>query len=45
KVAADFRRLLSSGGTRHPMELFVEFRGREPKPEALLKRAGLLVAE
>ncbi len=42
-TAARFRKLLSSGGTEHPMNLFVEFKGREPKPDALLKRAGLLV--
>lgn len=34
--------ILSKGGTEHPMTLYKRFRGREPKPEALLKRAGLL---
>jgi Zn-dependent oligopeptidase len=33
--------ILSKGGTEHPMELYKRFRGQEPKPEALLKRAGL----
>lgn len=33
--------ILSKGGTKHPMELYKRFRGQEPKPEALLKRAGL----
>ncbi len=33
--------ILSKGGTQHPMILYKQFRGREPKPEALLKRAGL----
>jgi Zn-dependent oligopeptidase len=33
--------VLSKGGTEHPMELYKKFRGAEPKPEALLKRAGL----
>ena len=33
--------VLSKGGTEHPMELYKRFRGQEPKPEALLKRAGL----
>jgi peptidyl-dipeptidase Dcp len=33
--------VLSKGGTRHPMELYKAFRGKEPDPEALLKRAGL----
>lgn len=34
--------ILSKGGTALPMELYKKFRGQEPKPEALLKRAGLL---
>ena len=34
--------VLSKGGTEHPMLLYKRFRGKEPKPEALLKRAGLL---
>lgn len=34
--------VLSQGGTELPMELYKKFRGQEPKPEALLKRAGLL---
>ncbi|UCS91618.1 M3 family metallopeptidase [Echinicola marina] len=34
--------VLSSGGKVHPSILYKRFRGREPKPEALLKRAGLL---
>jgi len=34
--------ILSKGGTEHPMELYKRFRGREPKADALLKRAGLI---
>lgn len=34
--------VLSQGGTQDPMELYIKFRGQEPDPEALLKRAGLL---
>lgn len=34
--------ILSRGGTEHPMVLYKRFRGSEPKPDALLKRAGLL---
>ncbi|WP_372919052.1 M3 family metallopeptidase [Salegentibacter sp.] len=34
--------ILSRGGTEHPMTLYKRFRGKEPSPEALLKRAGLL---
>lgn len=35
--------VLEQGGSRDPMELFVEFRGREPEVDALLLDAGLLV--
>ncbi|MFK7832970.1 MAG: M3 family metallopeptidase [Winogradskyella sp.] len=34
--------VLSQGGTENPMTLYKRFRGQEPKPEALLRRAGLL---
>jgi peptidyl-dipeptidase Dcp len=34
--------VLSQGGTENPMELYKRFRGQEPKPEALLRRAGLI---
>lgn len=33
--------ILEQGGTRDPMELFVEFRGREPNIEALLRHSGI----
>jgi oligopeptidase A len=33
--------ILEQGGSREPMELFVEFRGREPSIEALLRHSGL----
>lgn len=33
--------ILSKGGTEKAMDLFVRFRGREPKINALLKRTGL----
>jgi peptidyl-dipeptidase Dcp len=43
EVATQFKdNVLSKGGTALPMELYKKFRGQEPKPEALLKRAGLL---
>ena len=35
------RAILSVGGSRPALESFVEFRGREPKPEALLRSYGL----
>lgn len=34
--------VLSQGGTENPMTLYKRFRGQEPKPEALLRRSGLL---
>ncbi|NVK03623.1 MAG: M3 family metallopeptidase [Flavobacteriia bacterium] len=42
ETATKFRKLLSSGGRVHPMDLYVEFKGKEPNPEALLRRAGLV---
>ncbi len=43
EVATKFKdTVLSKGGTVKPMELYKRFRGQEPKPDALLKRAGLL---
>ncbi|WGS19788.1 MULTISPECIES: M3 family metallopeptidase [unclassified Bradyrhizobium] len=34
--------IYSSGGSRDPEEIYVAFRGREPEPDALLRRRGLL---
>lgn len=34
--------ILSAGGSEHPSILYQRFRGREPKTDALLKRAGLV---
>lgn len=43
KIAQKFyENVLSQGGTKDPMELYKAFRGQEPSPDALLKRAGLL---
>ena len=43
EVATKFKEnVLSKGGTEKPMTLYKRFRGQEPKPEALLKRAGLV---
>ena len=39
EIAAKYKILLSSGGTKNPMELYKSFRGSEPKVESLLKRA------
>lgn len=43
QIATAFKEhVLSKGGTENPMELYKRFRGQEPKPEALLRRAGLI---
>lgn len=43
EIATKFKdHVLSQGGTLPPMELYKKFRGQEPSPDALLKRAGLL---
>lgn len=43
EIADKFKaHILSQGGTKHPMELYIDFRGQEPTVDALLKRAGLL---
>jgi len=43
EVATKFKdHVLSQGGTEDPMVLYKRFRGKEPNPEALLKRAGLI---
>ncbi|MEM8858622.1 MAG: M3 family metallopeptidase [Chloroflexota bacterium] len=34
--------ILGMGGSRHPMEVYKEFRGREPSIEPLLKQEGLI---
>ncbi|KAI3929173.1 hypothetical protein MKX01_006409 [Papaver californicum] len=36
--------VLALGGGKPPLEVFVQFRGREPSPEALLRHHGLLTA-
>jgi len=40
-TAEKFRTLLAENGTKDPMKLYVNFRGREPKIDALLKNRGL----
>lgn len=43
EIANKFKaNILSQGGTQHPMTLYKNFRGKAPKPDALLKRAGLI---
>ncbi len=42
-VAEKFKTfVLSQGGTENPMVLYKKFRGKEPQPDALLRRAGLI---
>jgi len=44
EVGAAYRKsILAVGGSRPALESFVEFRGREPKPDALLRSYGLAV--
>lgn len=40
-TAKAFRHLMEQGGQRHPMDIYVEFRGHEPQPEALVSAMGL----
>jgi len=43
KTGRRFRNtILALGGSQHPMEIFREFRGREPSPEPLLRHNGLV---
>ena len=44
KATADSFRtnVLERGGSEHPMDLYVRFRGQKPTNEALLKRMGLI---
>lgn len=42
-VAKKFKEsILMRGGSEHPMDLYKRFRGREPDPDALLRRDGLI---
>ncbi len=40
-TAQAFRHLLEQGGQRHPMDIYVEFRGHEPQVDALIESMGL----
>lgn len=42
KAEAFRKYILSSGGTADPMQLYVNFRGRKPKVEPLLRQIGLI---
>ncbi|MBS0011677.1 MAG: M3 family metallopeptidase [Bacteroidales bacterium] len=42
-TADSFREnILEKGGSAEPMELYLNFRGKEPSPDALLKRSGFI---
>lgn len=41
-TADKFHKMLESGGTADPMELYVEFRGKKPTVEALMRRDGII---
>lgn len=41
-LSAGLKAIYSAGDTRDPMELYVAFRGREPRIEPLLKHRGLI---
>ncbi len=41
KTADKFLKMLQSGDTKDPMELYVEFRGKKPTVDALLERDGI----
>ena len=46
KVAKKFENhILSKGGTKHPMKLYKSFRGKEPDPEAIIRRSGLEITK
>lgn len=34
--------ILSKGGREHPMQLYIQFRGKQPSSKALLKKCGLI---
>ena len=41
-LAKKFRNILSHGNTVEPMKLYIEFRGQEPTPKALMRNRGLI---
>ncbi|HEY5717120.1 MAG TPA: M3 family metallopeptidase, partial [Motiliproteus sp.] len=46
KTGAAFRdAILAKGGSREAMELFVAFRGRKPRPDALLRHSGIALQQ
>ena len=42
EIGREFRaKILAQGGSKEPMELFIDFRGREPDVEPLLRHSGI----
>ena len=41
ETAKKFRHMMQQGGTRDPMEIYIEFRGQAPTVDALLERDGI----
>lgn len=41
-TAKKFQKMLQSGGTVDPMTLYIEFRGKKPTPDALMRRDGII---
>ncbi len=42
ETATKLRELMNLGGTREPLDIYQDFRGRAPDTEAMFKRAGLI---
>lgn len=41
KTAAKFKKMLQTGDSKDPMELYIEFRGKQPTVDALMRRDGI----
>ena len=41
KFKVEIEKILERGGSRNAMDLFVDFRGREPQIDALLRHNGI----
>ena len=42
KMLLRLENILSKGGSDKPMNLYIQFRGRQPKEDALIQRSGLI---
>lgn len=41
-TAAKFKKMMETGGSADPMKIYVEFRGRKPSIDAMLRRDGII---